>query len=92
VLALMVLRAVRMCVRANGSGLLVKNFGRDYHLPWADVASVDAGRSDNVTGVVTTIVVRRVDGSTVIGRGASSYWRRVVERWRDELVAVRPNP
>jgi hypothetical protein len=92
VLVLVVVRASRMSLRANQSGLIVRNFGRDYNLSWADISSVEAGRSDNVTGGVTTIVIRRKDGSTVVGRGASSYSRRAVEQWRDELVAMRPGP
>lgn len=89
VLVLAIVRAARMGVSASTSGLTVRNFGRDYLLPWSDVASIEAGRSDNVTGFVTTIVIRRLDGSTLIGRGASAYSRGAVERWRDELLAVR---
>jgi hypothetical protein len=59
-------------------------------MPWDDVAAIGAGPSDNVTGVVTTIVIQRTDGTKLVGRGASSYSRRAVERWRDELDAVHP--
>jgi hypothetical protein len=90
-LVLMFIRASRMGVTANASGLVVRNFGRDYTLRWDEVSSVEAGESDNVSGAVTTIVIRRSDGSTVIGRGASSYSRRTVERWRDELASMRPS-
>ena len=89
VLVLAIVRAARMSVKANPSGLTVRNFGRDYSVPWRDVAWIEAGRSDNVTGAVTTIVIRRLDGSTLIGWGASSYSQGAVERWRDELLAVR---
>ena len=82
-------RAAQMSVTADASGLVVRNFGRHYSVPWRDVASIDAGGSDNVSGAVTTIVIRRADGSTLIGRGASSYSQRAVERWRDALVAVQ---
>jgi hypothetical protein len=90
VIALAILRAARMGVTATAAGLTVRNFGRDYRIPWCDVASIEAAPSDNVTGAVTTVVVRRLDGSTVIGRGASSYSKGAVERWREQLVAVRP--
>jgi hypothetical protein len=43
---------------------------------------------DNVTGMVTTIVIQRTDDTKLVGRGASSYSRRAVERWRYELVAL----
>lgn len=89
VLVLAIVRAARMSVSASTSGLTVRNFGRDYLLSWSDVASIEAGRSDNVTRSVTTIVIRRLDGSVLIGRGASAYSRGAVERWRDELLAVR---
>jgi hypothetical protein len=81
-------RSARMGVSAGPTGLVVRNFGRDYQVRWEDVAAIIAGSSDNVTGMVTTIVVRRTDGTKVVGRGASSYSRRAVERWRDELDAV----
>jgi len=87
--ALVIVRGARMSVTASGSGLVVRNFGRDYRLPWKEVTAIDAERSDNITGAVTTIVIRCADGSRLIGRGASSYSRRAVERWRDELLAVR---
>lgn len=90
VLALFVLRVARMGVSAGSSGLVVRNLGRDYRLPWRDVVSIDAGRSNNVSGAVTTLVIRRANGSSVVGRGASAYSRQAVERWRDELLAVRP--
>jgi hypothetical protein len=86
--ALAIVRAARMCVRARPSELVVRNFGRDYRVPWDAVVAIEAGRSDNITGAVTTIVVRRADGSKLIGRGASSYARSTVEGWRDELVAA----
>jgi hypothetical protein len=86
--ALAIARSARMGVSAGPTGLVVRNFGRDYRVPWSDVAAIDAGPSDNVTGMVTTIVIRRTDGARVVARGASSYSRRAVERWRDELDAV----
>jgi hypothetical protein len=89
-IALVIARSARMGVSAGPTGLVVRNFGRDYQVPWDDVAGIDAGPSDNVTGVVTTIVIRRTDGTKLVGRGTSSYSRRAVERWRDELDAVHP--
>jgi hypothetical protein len=86
--AFVIARSARMGVSAGPTGLVVRNFGRDYQVPWEDVAAIDAGPSDNVTGMVTTIVVRRTDGTKLVGRGASSYSRLAVERWRDELDAV----
>jgi hypothetical protein len=86
--AFVIARSARMGVSAGPTGLVVRNFGRDYQVPWEDVAAIDAGPSDNVTGMVTTIVVRRTDGTKLAGRGASSYSRLAVERWRDELDAV----
>jgi hypothetical protein len=89
VIPLVIVRSARMGVTAGPLGLIVRNLGRDYHVPWDDVAAIEAGASDNVTGLVTTIVIRRTDGRNVVARGASSYSRRAVERWRDELNAVR---
>ena len=86
-IALVIVRSARMGVSAGPAGLVVRNIGRDYQVPWDDVAAIDAGPSD-VTGVVTTIVIRRTDDRKLVGRGASSYSRRAVERWRDELDAV----
>ncbi len=90
VLALLVVRVTRMGVTAGPSGLVVRNLVRDYRLAWRDIVSIDAGKSNNVSGAVTALVIRRADGSSVIGRGASAYSRKAVERWRDELRAVRP--
>lgn len=87
-IALVIVRSARMGVSAGPAGLVVRNIGRDYQVPWDDVAAIDAGPSDDVTGVVTTIVIRRTDGTKLVGRGASSYSRRAVERSRDELDAV----
>ena len=87
--AFAIVRAARMSVTANSSGLVVRNFGRQYRVPWSDVNSIEAGRSDNLSGFVTTIVIRRRNGSTLIGRAASSYSRHAVERWRDDLVSVQ---
>jgi hypothetical protein len=81
-------RAARMGVSAGPPGLAIRNFGRDYEVPWAEVAAIDASQSDNITGAATTIVIRRADGTKLVGRGASSFSRRAVERWRDELVAA----
>ena len=89
IVVVVIVRAARMSVSAGPSGLRVRNFGRDYLVPWSDVASIEAGRSDNVTGAVTTIVIHRVDGSRLIGRGASAYSRGAVERWRDDLADVQ---
>ena len=89
-IALVIARSARMGVSAGPTGLVVRNFGRDYQVPWDDVAAIDAGPSDNVTGVMTTIVIRRTDGTKLVGRGAASYSRRAVEQWRDELDAVHP--
>jgi hypothetical protein len=88
VVVLAIVRGARMGVRAGPSGLVVHNFGRDYCLPWSEVTAIEATRSDNITGAVTTILIRRADGANLIGRGASSYSRRAVEGWRDELLAV----
>jgi hypothetical protein len=87
---LALVRASRMAVVANEQGLIIRNLGRDYQLPWAAVSGVEAGRSDNITGAVTTLFVRRADGSSVVGRGASSYSRAKVERWRDAVLSARP--
>src|SRR5262249_9166718 len=82
----------RMRVTGNCEGVVVHKLGRDYRVRWDEVASIEVARSDNITGAVTTIAIRRTDGSRLIGRGASSYSRRAVERWRDHLVAARPLP
>jgi hypothetical protein len=89
VVALVFVRAVRMGVSAGPAGLAVRNLGRDYFVPWERVTAIEAGRSDNVSRAVTTIIIRRTDGTKLIGRGAFSYSTRTVERWRDELSAVR---
>ena len=89
IVVVVIVRAVRMSVSASPSGLRVRNFGHDYVLPWSEVASIEAGRSDNVTRAVTTIVIHRVDGSRLIGRGASADRRQAVERWRDDLRGVQ---
>ena len=89
VLVLAVVRVARMSVSANPSGLTVRNLARDHFVPWNNVDSIEAGRSDNITGAVTTIIIRRMDGSIVVGRAASSYSREAVERWRNQLLAVR---
>jgi hypothetical protein len=60
-------------------------------MQWQDIASIEAARSDNVTGAVTTVVITKIDGSKVVGRGASSYRRHTVEHWRDQLVTVQRN-
>ena len=88
--ALVLVRAVRMGVTANDQGLVVRNLGRDYHLRWTDIDEIEAGRSNNISGGVTTINIRRSDGSVLVGRGASSYSRSKVEGWRDQLGSVRP--
>lgn len=89
VVVVLIVRSIRMSVSAHPFGLVVRNLGRDYRVPWTDVAAIEAGRSDNVTGAVTTIVIQRHDGTALIGRGASSYSRRTVENWRDALVAAQ---
>jgi hypothetical protein len=92
VIVLVVVRSARMGVSAGPDGLLIRNFGRDYRVPRQDIASIEATRSDNVSGAVTSIVIRRADGSSLVARGASSYSRRAVERWRDDLAAVTATP
>jgi hypothetical protein len=92
VIAWLIVRAARMGVSAGPEGLLVRNLGREYRVPRQEIASIEATRSDNVSGAVTTIVIRRADGSSLVARGASSYSRRAVERWRDDLVAAIATP
>jgi hypothetical protein len=87
-IALVNIRALRMGVTARPGGLEVRNLGRDYLIRWNELAMIEAARSDNITGFVTTIVIHRVDGTALVARGASSYSRRAVERWRDELVSA----
>jgi hypothetical protein len=89
-IALVNIRAVRMGVTARPGGLEVRNLGRDYLIRWNELTMIEAARSDNITGFVTTIVIHRVDGTALVARGASSYSRRAVERWRDELVSAWP--
>lgn len=89
IFTLVAIRVARFSVIANESGLTVRNLGRDCAIPWTDVASIEAGRSDNVTGAVTTIVVQRVDGTKLVARAASAYSRRKVEEWRDQLESMR---
>ncbi len=84
-------RIVRMGVTATRAGIVVRNLGRDYHVPWNSIADITAGRSDNISGGVTTIVISRSDGSQLVGRGASAYSAAAVQRWRDRLVDVRPS-
>jgi hypothetical protein len=54
------------------------------------VAEIEAAASNNITGAVSCVKIHRTDGSALVGRGASSYSRRKVETWRDELLSVRP--
>ena len=79
-----------MAVLADGVGVIVRNLGRDYQVPWECLESIEAGRSDNVSGGVTTLIIRRTDGNAVVGRGASSYSRRKVGHWRDVVLTARP--
>jgi hypothetical protein len=88
VLAAMVAQAARMGVEADERDLVIRNFGRTYRVAWDDIASIEASASDNVTGAVTTLVIRRHDGSALIARGASSYSERKVKRWRQDLLAA----
>jgi hypothetical protein len=83
-------RGTRMAVVADSQGLTVRNFGRDYKVPWSCVESIDAARSNNITGAVTTIYVRRKNGKALVGRGASSYSRAKVERWAASLRTIQP--
>jgi hypothetical protein len=84
-------RVARMCVRADRHGVLVRNLGSSHRLPWKDVEEIMAGRSDNASGAVTTILIRRTDGTTLVARAASAYSTPAVERWRDRLVSARPD-
>jgi hypothetical protein len=87
---LVAVRSARMSVRADSAGLVVRNLARDRHVPWDDVVAIEATRGDNVTGAVTTIVIRRADGTKLVGHGASSYSRAKVEQWRERLLQARP--
>ena len=84
-------RACRMHVLASERGVVVQNLGRCYAVPWVSIKSLDVEPSDNVTGLVKTIYVRRTDGRDVVARIASSYSRPKVERWRDQLLRARPS-
>ena len=86
--ALAFVRSARMGVTADPEGLVVRNFVSDRQVPWDEVAAIDADLGDNVTGMVMTIVIRRTDDTKLVARGASSYSRRAVERWRAELHAM----
>jgi hypothetical protein len=88
VLAAMVVRAARMGVDADERDVVIRNFGRTHRVAWDDIDSIEASASDNVTGAVTTLVIRRNDGSAVVARGASSYSERRVKRWRQDLLAA----
>lgn len=83
-------RAARMKVIASESSVVVQNLGRDYVIPWTDVVSVDAGASNNASGLVTTLFVRRQRGRDVCARIASSYSSAKVERWREAILSTRP--
>lgn len=85
-------RALRMGVTADASGLTVHNLGRDYSFHWSELAALDCSRSDNITQSVSTItVVLLDDGRKVVARGASAYSRKAVQAWRQELVAAAPS-
>lgn len=86
--AVAVRRGLRMGVVADADGVLVRNLGRDFRVEWDDIAEISAGDGDNITGAAKTILVKRTDGSLLVGRGASSYSRAKVQRWRDELAAA----
>ena len=89
--ALVVRRVLRMSVVANGEEVLVKNLGRDYHLRWENIQAISGGKNDNITGRANSVFIRRVDGSTVVARGASSYSTAKVELWRDLLRSADPS-
>ena len=91
VFVLALFRGARMAVLADIHGITVRNFGRDYRVPWSAVATVDSAPSDNVTRAVTTLYIRKTDGSTIVGRGASAYSKSRVERWRELILATRPS-
>ena len=80
-----------MSVVANSEEVLVKNLGRDYHLRWENIRAIAGGRNDNITGRANSVFIQRLDGSTVVARGASSYSTAKVERWRDPLRSADPS-
>jgi hypothetical protein len=89
--AAVVTRVLRMGVVANREEVLVRNLGRTYYLRWETIQEITGGKNNNVTGAANSVAIRRVDGSTVVARGASSYSRAKVERWRDLLRSAGPS-
>jgi hypothetical protein len=83
-------RIGRMSVTADGTGVVVRNLGRDYRLAWSEIGSIELAKSNNASGAVSCLEVCRRDGSAVVARAASSYSRPKVEAWRLDLLAQRP--
>jgi hypothetical protein len=92
VTAIVVWRALRIGAEAGANGILIKNLGRDYRIDWGDIAEMTVALGGNIAGAAKTIRIRRLDGSSVVAKGASSYSRAKVERWRAELAAFSPKP
>lgn len=83
-------RAFRMGIRAGQNGLTIRNLGRTYDLRWSDVQAIRVGRSNNVTGAVSTLFIDQGDGETVVVRGASSYSAKQVGVWLDDVLSAAP--
>src|SRR4051812_47360022 len=77
---LQVARVARMGVAADATGLVVRNFLRTTRVPWSEVSDIVVGQGDNVSGAVRTVFIKRADGSTIRGRGASTYSLKRAER------------
>jgi len=85
-------RIWRAGVQSDLNGIIVRNIGRSYIIPWHEVEELSVERSNNVSGLVKCVVVHRRDGTGVIARAASSYSRSRVETWREQLETPRPRP
>lgn len=79
------IRIVRRGVSAGASGLTVHKLWRDIVIAWSDVVSIET-RTVGLEGD-PAIVIRRADGSRLIG--LSSLSSRAVHRWRNELAEVQ---
>jgi Bacterial PH domain len=61
------IRIFRMSVRADGTGLCIRNPLRTYHLPWARLESVGSGQTSVTQGSsYRTFAVRLTDGKVIL--------------------------
>lgn len=86
-----IVRALRVSIIANESGLTIRNHLSTKKLRWVEILRLECGRSTNVTGLVSTVLVTPARGGRPIpSAGASSYSKAKVERWTEALRSKAP--